>query len=118
MNDVIDHVRSRVLDLVSQEPEELFDAHDVDQQVRKQDGLIRMFITQHQLNKKHDVEVISKRIVTTLKWRKSYGVPTMRVEDFPLELWQRELFTMHEDDEYLIAVCGGHKASENQRSMG
>ena len=106
MDDIIEKVRSPVLQLVSQQDKQLFDDHDTNIHVRTRDAFIRMFCDHYAENHrgKHDVEVISQRMVETLKWRKSFGLTSAKAEDFPLELWQRNPYFVHEDEDYFILV--------------
>ena len=102
---MIEQVRLRVLQLVSEQPAHLFDDQDVDSHIRSRDGLIRMFVEQFVEDRKsHDVEAISQRMIETLKWRKSSGLTTLKESDFPLEFWTRNHFQIFEDDDILIGV--------------
>ena len=102
---MIEQVRLRVLQLVSELPAHLFDDQDVDSQIRTRDGLIQMFVKQFVEDRKsHDVEAISQRVIKTLKWRKSSGLTTLTETDFPLEFWTRNHFQIFEDDDVFIGI--------------
>ena len=107
MQEVIDKVRSRVLQLVSQADDQLLDPHDVDSHVRTRDAFIRMFCEHYRVNhsdKDYDIESISQKMLKTLKWRKATGLTTMTTEDIPVEFWNTKALLIHEDDEYVISV--------------
>lgn len=105
MNLVIDQVRSSVLHHVTSEPD-LFDEVDVESHIRTRDGFIRIFCKHYSElhHGTHDVAAISDRLVETLKWRKSVNLNSMRSEDFPLELWTINPWTVYQDDEYFIVL--------------
>lgn len=107
---LMQEVRSRVLDLVSQEARDLVDEQDVDRQVRSRDTLIRMFCQQcvedHDIR---DVEAIGQRMLQTLIWRKSYGLTTVKASDFPLELWSKGHYVKFEDGDIFISIFDSAK---------
>lgn len=106
MADPVASIRQRVLALLGEEDDTLYDAKDVKSHVEDRDGLIKCFITQH---KDHngdnvDIEVISQKMVETMKWRKSYGLTDSKSTDFPIEIWNRNPLYVHEDDKRFIIV--------------
>jgi hypothetical protein len=107
MDGVIEKVRSRVLDLVSGH-EELYDANDVTSHIRTRNGLISMFCERfretHAADQEYDIECISQNLLETLAYRKSIGISSMRIEDFPKEMWEADTVRMYEDDEVNITI--------------
>lgn len=102
----VEKVRTRLLDLISQHDDQLFDRQDLESHVKKGNGLIRMFCVHYRESRdddeEYDIESISQKMLQTLKWRKESGLTSMRAEDIPSEFWNA--YSMYEDDKVMILV--------------
>ena len=109
-------VRELVLQLVSKDDPHVYDQRDVDYSITNNDGLIRMFL--RQWSETHDqtpadISQISHKIITTLKWRKSSGLLDKTVNDFPLEIYQRNPVYLFESPDTLFMMYH----SDNQQKV-
>lgn len=106
MDAEITAVRSRVLALIGELNQEDFDEQDLDLQVRNRDALIKCFITQHKEHHDNvlDVEIAARKMVETMKWRKSLGLAKRGMDHFPSELWTTDQMYVFEDEKYFIIV--------------
>ena len=108
MDQAVADVRSRVQQMIAGQDQQLFDEQDIQRHVssRKQVGLINLFCSRYasQHRGSYDVDHISKRLVETLKWRRSMGISRMQASDFPLEMWQQNPSFVYESDSQLIMI--------------
>ncbi|XP_074605578.1 motile sperm domain-containing protein 2-like [Brevipalpus obovatus] len=90
--EAIDKVRDITLAEVEKDP---ISFEDVDvQRVCSDDAYIYRFVE----DRSGKIDDAAKMLVETLRWRKSYGVNHMKVEDFPAEIFRvAELFEFHPD---------------------
>lgn len=90
--ETIEKVREIVLQEIGKDPES-FDPPDVER-VRQDNAYIYRFV-EDRYGKADDA---AKMLSDALRWRKSFGVNQMKIEDFPREIFQvSELFEFHKD---------------------
>ncbi|XP_054710757.1 motile sperm domain-containing protein 2-like [Uloborus diversus] len=104
--ELIDELRTKVLNTVNSSPEEsaLFHPEDV-KRVRENDWYIVRYI----LHQEFDIEQAYKMLVDSLKFRKEYEVNTIRKKDLPIEYFNvRAVILYNKDhrDHPLVVVRG------------